>query len=239
MRDNITNAEGSFIADSPKVIAMLLERGVRARSFLATAAFYETYEALLVPLEHATFYVATRELMEGIVGRKIHHNAMMHGVRPAPVPLASLGNRIMMVEHLSKSENLGVIARSMAAMGVNALVSPSQGAHPYGRRTLRVSMGHVSWLKFHLYGHTVETILALKTLGYRIFAAEVSSSATPLSQVHVPEKWVVLMGNEGEGLDKTVLEACDEVVQIEMEPHVKSFNVGVAASLVLYRFTRG
>ena len=73
-------------------------------------------------------------------------------------------------------------------------------------------------------------------MGYKIFAAEITEDSTPLMQVKIPEKWVLLMGHEGYGISKEILEVCDEVVHIEMQEGVKSFNVGVAASLLMYRF---
>jgi len=54
--------------------------------------------------------------------------------------------------------------------------------------------------------------------------------------VKVPKKWVVLMGHEGKGLSREVIEMCDEVVEIEMMDDVRSFNVGVAASIMMYQF---
>jgi len=44
------------------------------------------------------------------------------------------------------------------------------------------------------------------------------------------------MGHEGKGLSPEVLEACDEAVVIEMQANIKSFNVAVAASIMMYRF---
>jgi tRNA G18 (ribose-2'-O)-methylase SpoU len=44
------------------------------------------------------------------------------------------------------------------------------------------------------------------------------------------------MGHEGSGLSKDVLDICDEVVTIEMMEGVKSFNVGIAASIMMYQF---
>ena len=60
--------------------------------------------------------------------------------------------------------------------------------------------------------------------------------STPLAQVQTKEKWVLLMGHEGSGLSQEVLDLCDEVVTIEMMEGVKSFNVGIAASIMMYRF---
>ena len=109
--------------------------------------------------------------------------------------------------------------------------------HTHGQDVpLRVSMGHVAMLKTHLYTDMKETIKTLKENGYRVYAAEVTEDSTPLSSVKVTQKWVLLMGHEGSGLSDEMLELCDEVVTIEMEEGVKSFNVGVAASIMMYQF---
>ncbi|OQX49925.1 MAG: rRNA methyltransferase, partial [Epsilonproteobacteria bacterium 4484_20] len=125
-----------------------------------------------------------------------------------------------------------------AALGIGSYLIPKQGPHPYARRALRVSMGHIGKLKFHRYDDIKETITALKKRGYRIFAAEVTKDSTPLSQVDIPKKWVLLMGHEQSGISEEVLSLCDEVVTIEMEEGIKSFNVAIAASIMMYQFKR-
>jgi tRNA G18 (ribose-2'-O)-methylase SpoU len=98
-------------------------------------------------------------------------------------------------------------------------------------------MGYVSKLKLHIYKDIFQTLEALKADGYKIFAAEATPVALLLSKVKVPQKWVLLMGHEGKGISKEVLSACDEVVSIEMSSDVKSFNVSVAASIIMYQFS--
>ncbi|MDD2449344.1 MAG: TrmH family RNA methyltransferase [Sulfurimonas sp.] len=49
------------------------------------------------------------------------------------------------------------------------------------------------------------------------------------------EKWALLMGHEGLGISEEILSLCDEVLSIEMAEGVKSFNVGVAASIMMYQ----
>ena len=44
------------------------------------------------------------------------------------------------------------------------------------------------------------------------------------------------MGHEGKGISQDILDVCDEVVSIEMQEGIKSFNVGVAASIMMYAF---
>jgi len=236
LRDNAFSADNSFIADSPKVVNKLLQGTIKVKSILATQAYYDEFGLLLDSYKNATLYVVTKEVMQGIVGHKVHHNVMMHGIRPKETPLESLGDHIIMLDEISSTENIGAIARSAAALGVDSYLLPRQGPHPYGRRALRVSMGYVSTLKTHLYEDVFATLKTLKSKGYTIFAAEVLPESIPLSEVSVPNKWVLLMGHEGKGISKEVLKACDIIVQIEMIEGVKSFNVGVAASIMMYQF---
>ncbi len=235
-RENAFREDGSFIADSPKVVNLLLEEGIEVRSILATQAYYDEFSELVNRQKNTTLYLADKEQMQNIVGHKIHHNVMMHGIRPKETALNALGDNILMLDEISSTQNIGAIARSAAAIGIDSYLVPSYGPHPYSRRALRVSMGHIAMLKTHIYSNIEETIALLKERGYRIYAAEVAEGSTPLSKVRPTEKWVLLMGHEGSGLSKEVLALCDEVVTIEMMEGVKSFNVGIAASIMMYQF---
>jgi len=238
-RENAFRADRGFIADSPKVVNLLLEQDIEVLSILATEVYYEKHRELVEKIENAILYVATKEQMQNLVGHKIHHNVMMHGIRPQEATLSALDNQIIMLDEITSTQNIGAIARSAAAIGVNSYIAPNHGPHPYSRRALRVSMGHISLLKLHIYEDIKETIRSLKDLGYRIYAAEVTEDSTPLASVKVSEKWVLLMGHEGDGLSEEILQLCDEVVTIEMTEGVKSYNVGIAASLMMYRFKIG
>ncbi|WP_309496124.1 RNA methyltransferase [Sulfurovum sp.] len=238
-RENAFREDGSFIADSPKVVNLLLEEGIEVKSILATQTYYDEYHTLVESYKDITLYLATKEQMQSIVGHKIHHNVMMHGIRPKETSLNALGDNILMLDEISSTQNIGAIARSAAAIGIDSYLVPSYGPHPYSRRALRVSMGHISMLKMHIYTDIKETITTLKANGYRIYAAEVTEDSTPLSSVKVNDKWVLLMGHEGSGLSEDLIALCDEVVTIEMMEGVKSFNVGIAASIMMYQFKYG
>lgn len=236
LRDNAFSADKSFIADSPKVVNMLLSCDIEVKSILATKEYYDEFSHLLESKKIENLFLTTKDEMKSIVGHKIHHNCMLHGIRPDETPLEELGENILMLDAISSSENVGSIARSAAALGVNSFLLPRQAPHPYGRRALRVSMGYASKLKIHIYEDIRETIEVLRKNGYRVYAAEVTPDATPLLQVKSTQKWALLMGHEGLGISEEVLSLCDEVVSIEMAEGVKSFNVGVAASIMMYQF---
>jgi tRNA G18 (ribose-2'-O)-methylase SpoU len=235
LRDNAFTQDHSFIADSAKVVNLLLQQdNLHIKSLLATQEYYDEFKNLIENHPIEMLYVATKAIMASIVGHKVHHNVMMHGTRPQQIALHELDDKIIMLDNITSSENVGSIARSAAALGINSYLLPQQGPHPFGRRALRVSMGHMALLKTHRYDDIFETLKSLQSQGYTIIAAEITENSIPLSQISIPNKWVLLMGHEGHGISKEVLKLCNRVVHIEMMPHIKSFNVAVAASIIMY-----
>lgn len=238
LRENAFSEDNSFIADSPKVVNILLESDIEAKSILATSEYYDEFSELISKKNIPKLFVIDKKEMQEIIGHKIHHNCMMHGIRPKEIPLEELGDNIIMLDEITSTENVGSIARSAAALGVSSYLLPRNSPHPYARRALRVSMGHIVKLRVHVYDNIFSTLAFLKATGYKIFGAEVTESSTPLMNIKVPQKWVLLMGHEGKGLAREVIEMCDEIVEIEMTGDVRSFNVGVAASILMYCFSQ-
>ena len=236
LRENAFTKDNSFIADSPKVVNILLQTDIEVKSILATQDYYDEFSHLLTCRDAVKFFVINKKEMETIVGHKIHHNCMMHGIRPKETALEKLDNNILMLDEITSTENVGSIARSAAALGVNSYLLPKQAPHPYSRRALRVSMGHISKLKVSIYDNIFESIKLLKQDGYKIYGAELTPNAIQLSDVNISKKWVLLMGHEGKGLSQEVIDICDEIVSIEMADGVRSLNVAVAASLMMYKF---
>ena len=236
LRDTAFRSDNSFIADSPKVVNMLLESDIEVKSILATQEYYDEFEELIASKNISKLYLCSKMEMQKIVGHKIHHNCMMHGIRPQPKSLEDMGEQIIMLDTITSSENVGSIARSAAALGIDSYMLPKEAPHPFSRRALRVSMGHAALLKTYIYNDIAQSIKDLKAAGYRVFAAEVNEGSTYLSNVQTPKKWVLIMGHEGKGISQNILEMCDEVVSIEMQEGIKSLNVSVAASIIMYQF---
>jgi len=236
LRESAFREDGSFIADSPKVVNLVLESDVEIVSMLATQEYYDEFTSLLAQKNIPKKYLTTKDEMKKIVGHKIHHNCMMHGLRLKDVELEELDDEILMLDGITSAENVGSIVRSCAALGVNSLVIAKETPHPFNRRALRVSMGHSTMIRTSVHKDIKQSIKSLQLRGYRVFAAEVAHNATPLRNVQTPEKWVLIMGHEGRGISQDILDLVDEVVTIEMQEGVKSFNVGVAASLMMYQF---
>jgi len=236
LRENAFTKDNSFIADSPKVVNIILQTAIEVKSILATQEYYDEFYELISKNDIPKLFVITKKEMQEIVGHKIHHNCMLHGIRPKETRLEDLDDNIIMLDEITSTENVGSIARSAAALGINSYLLPKVAPHPYSRRALRVSMGHITKLHVAIYDDIFSTMKMLKSSGYKVFGAELTENSIALSDIQIPSKWVLLMGHEGKGLNQKIIDICDEIVEIEMAEDVRSLNVAVAASIMMYQF---
>lgn len=225
-----------FIAEGPVAIERLLATEHRVRSVLVSEQKHARMAPLLAPLD-APVYVVDRALLHEIVGFDLHRGAIAAADRlphPSLDVLAARSRRLAVLEGLNDPENLGAIARSARALGIDGLVLDPTCIDPYTRRTVRVSMGEI----LHLPTCRVEPVdwpdAAMQQLhahGYKTWAMTPSADAVDIWETAVPERLAIVLGAEGSGLDRRTMTATTERVRLPIRPDVDSLNVGAAAAV--------
>jgi TrmH family RNA methyltransferase len=135
--------------------------------------------------------------------------------------------------------NVGTVLRTAAAFGAGGVITMPGTADVYGSKALRASMGAVFRLPIVPVA-SVEELLALRAGLPELRIVALDGGGTTLLQ-HVPAAphTLLVLGGERDGVASELLEAADLTVRIEQDPDVESINVGVAASLALYEWSRG
>lgn len=78
---------------------------------------------------------------------------------------------------------------------------------------------------------------ALKAEGYTIVGLEQDERSVMLPHYSPPQKIALLLGEEVEGIEQSLRDACDELIEIPMHGKKESYNVSVAAGIALYALT--
>lgn len=146
--------------------------------------------------------------------------------------------RVVLLESVRDPSNLGAIIRSAAALGVDRLIVSADCADLYNAKTVRASMGTLFTQPISRVADLVEAVAGLRKSGRRVFAATLASSAAALGSFSIRKGDCVVVGNEGHGLSDAVVAACGESVFIPMSPRAESFNAAVAASLLMWEFSK-
>jgi tRNA G18 (ribose-2'-O)-methylase SpoU len=223
-----------FVAESPLVVRRLLDSGRRVRSVLVTPPQYEALaDVLAAAAPDAPVYVAPDAVLRRVVGFHLHRGAVAAADRwilPAVATVLAGARRVAVLERVNDHENLGVLFRSAAALGVDAVLLDPECSDPLYRRCVRVSIGHVLRLPWTRIGSIDE----VRGAGFTTFALTPSSDAIPIDTVAWPDRAALLFGAEGSGLSESWLDRADQRVRIVMQPGADSLNVATAAAIAFY-----
>jgi tRNA G18 (ribose-2'-O)-methylase SpoU len=227
---------GFFIAESPFVVRSLLRSGRAVRSVLVTPKQYEALAEELAPID-APIYVAPEAVLRQVVGFDLHRGAVAAANRwplPKVSDLLRDARRVAVLQKLNDHENLGVLFRSAAAFGIDAVLLDGECADPLYRRAVRVSIGHVLTVPWTRLGSLTE----VHDAGFSLVALTPSEDAVDIGDVVWPARAALLLGAEGPGLSRAWLDASDMRARIPMREPVDSLNVATAAAIAFYIATR-
>lgn len=143
-----------------------------------------------------------------------------------------VGNKILILDDIQDPGNIGTIIRSSVAFGVDTIVFSDGSADIYSDKVIRSSQGMLFKTNF-VRGNIENIIIKLKQQGFKIFGTKVDGGKE-LKNVSMYEKSAIIMGNEGNGVSKQILDMCDEYIYIPISNDCESLNVGVATGIILY-----
>jgi len=211
------------------------------RSVLGTAS---ALAGLALERSTVPVYVARPETLQRIVGFHFHRGCLAAGERPAELGLDVLlqphGRRILVaLEGVTNPDNVGGVLRNATAFGADGVLLGPGCADPLYRRALRVSMGGALQTPFVSVLEWPAGLARLRAAGFRIAALTPDRAAVDISAFgEVPERLVLLLGAEGQGLSAAARAAADVHVRIPIAPGVDSLNVATAAGIALHRLAR-
>lgn len=158
------------------------------------------------------------------------------GVCEKPMFEENYGNKIVILDGIQDPGNLGTIIRSAVAFHADMIILSSSTVDVYNSKVIRSSQGmvfHIPIITKDLY----EMIPKLQEQQYKIFGTKVTHGKN-VKMVEKCEKFAIIMGNEGQGVEEAILDMCDEYLYIEMDERCESLNVGVATSILLYELDK-
>lgn len=141
-------------------------------------------------------------------------------------------NVTLLLEDLYDPHNAAACIRTAEAFGL-------QEVHIVERTTKfqsarGVSVGAEKWVDLFRYPTPEQAVESLKSRGFFLAGASLAAGTTPLTQVDFTRPTAILLGAEHAGLSNFLHDACDTLFHIPMLGFTQSFNVSVAAGIILY-----
>ena len=238
LRMELEPEKGLFIAESPKVIRVALDAGWEPTALLCEQKHIKgDARDIIERIGDVPVYTGSRELLAKLTGYTLTRGvlcAMRRRALPSVAAIAERARRIVVIDAVTDTTNIGAIFRSAAALGIDGVLLTRDTCDPLNRRAVRVSMGSVflvpwTWLD--------GPIASLHEWGFKTAAMALSDNSIPLDAPQLKEepRLAIIMGTEGDGLPHQTIEEADYTVKIPMAHGVDSLNVAAAAAVAFWQ----
>lgn len=228
---------GLFIAESPKVIDAALDAGLRPVSMLTEERHISGDAAhIIARCPEMPVFTGDREVLSSLTGYVLTRGVLCAMRRPAetsPEEICRDKRRIVVIDSVCDTTNIGAIFRSAAALGMEAVLLTRTSCDPLNRRAVRVSMGTVFKIPWTWVD---DAVAGPRALGFTTVAMALSDDSVSLRDFSpAPSaRLALILGTEGDGLSQRVVDDADVTLRIPMSAGVDSLNVAAASAVAFY-----
>ena len=144
--------------------------------------------------------------------------------------------KFLFLEDVQDPGNVGTIIRTADAAGFTGVIVSDKSADIYSLKTLRSMQGS----HFHLpiYRMSSQALLEkAKKDGIPVLATTLSKDSKDYRDVPHFDQFVLVMGNEGQGISPLMAKSADQLVHISMKGQAESLNVAVAAGILIFHLS--
>jgi tRNA G18 (ribose-2'-O)-methylase SpoU len=232
---------GVFICEGDLVVERALQAGYQLTSVLVDAK--RTAPFPFEVNDDVDVFAATAPVLVRITGYALHRGMLACFVRRPESDAETVldgARRIVVLEGINNPTNLGIIARSAAALGIDAMLLDASSCDPLYRRASRVAMGEVFKLPYARLPPFPDGLRALHDRDFTLLALTPDERAIAIDRLPLAsDQPVALMfGAEGAGLTDDTRARCDHAVRIPMRDGVDSLNIAAAAAIAIWCLTR-
>lgn len=189
--------------------------------------------------------VAVRNLaldqIDRLAGRGVHNGVVAEVSETAYADFDEIVEKeetsfVLILDSITDPQNFGAILRVADGFGVDLVVIPQHDSVGLTPVAVKASAGASEWVSVAQVTNLSRAIETLKKGGYWIYAA--AENGERPDAIDFTGKVALVVGNEGKGIRRNVLEHCDRTVTIPMSGHVESFNVATATAILCYEVRR-
>ncbi len=150
--------------------------------------------------------------------------------------LAATARRVFLLDGVTDPQNLGAIVRVADCFGIDLIVVPEHESAGLTPVAVKASAGASEWVPVAQVTNLARAVERLKKEGFWVWGAEAAGER--VDTIDLRGKVAIVLGSEGKGIRRNVLEHCDGKIAIPLRGHVDSLNVAAAAAVIGWEIER-
>lgn len=144
---------------------------------------------------------------------------------------------LLLLDGITDVRNFGAIARSAEICGAHALVVPMQGSAALNAEAIKASAGALTRIPVCRQSSLLTAVDLVKSYDIQVLASSLERSQ-PIYEADLKKPTAIILGSEGKGIQPPLMRAATQRVYIPQVGQTDSFNVSVAAGIMLYEAVR-
>ena len=144
---------------------------------------------------------------------------------------------LLVLDHITDPQNVGNLLRTCEVLGGVGAVMPRDRSCPITETVVKASSGAIFHLKLSRVPSLSKSLEGFKKMGGWVVCVE--RGGKDIRDVDIPIPCALVLGSEGEGVSKSVMEKSDIVVSIPMRGKVNSLNVSSAGAIAMWECAKG
>lgn len=228
---------GTFAFEGIKLFREAKAAGADIKQIFVTEAAYEKYRADFGGVEERLLTLVTDAVYEKLSFENAPQGVFCVAAYFSPKK-AEETSFVVLLDGVADPGNFGAVLRSADAFGVDAVYAGAGSADLYNPKTVRACMGSIFRVDVCRSNDLAVEVLRLREDGFRIYATALDSCSEDIRRVDFTGKIGFVIGNEGHGVSRSVLDACTGSVIIPMSDGPESLNAAVASGVVMWEAAR-
>ena len=152
--------------------------------------------------------------------------------------LSSGKDCVVMCEKLQDPGNIGTVIRTAHASFCGGVILTKGSCDLYNPKIVRATMSGIFSIPVVQNVDSKTTVEYFRKNGYKIVAGALTDNCVDLFSADLDGKTLIIIGNEGNGVEKETLSLCDSVIKIPMHSDAESLNAAVAGAVMMYEHYR-
>ncbi len=140
------------------------------------------------------------------------------------------------LDEIQDPGNMGTVIRSSDAFAMGGLIIGKGCVDPFNPKVVRASMGSIFRVNLIFEENSEQVFKTLKQMGRRILVTSLNKS-NDINEFLFKNNDIIVIGNEGKGVKKDILEIADAKIKIPMLGSAESLNAGIASSIIMYEMS--
>ena len=145
---------------------------------------------------------------------------------------------LLILDQVEDPQNAGQIIRTSECAGIDGIIFPVHNSFRITNTVLNVSQGAFVNIPLYEVTNISRTIQNLKNNDFWVVGIENTKDAELWSNIDYSGKTVIILGSEGKGIRKNIINHCDFLGKIPMQGSINSLNVSAAVSAILFERLR-